>query len=259
MVLRMAGALRFSRLTPMTWTELVLSAAPDRGDRLAVTEVRTGEVLSYATLARRVTQAAAGLRRRGLRPGERVAVDLPPGIALLLAVHSVSWAGGVVSLSHPNGQARMIVTHGPVSPQESRPVFTVEPTPGASPFHELYTGEALEFGPIAGPALALGERVLSQADLTDDLRRLAKSGLFARDDVILAAVSDRLRLLRLLDVALMAGAHVVLAYGPTLIGCRVLMAEHRAGVLVAPPELARKVAGQPGVRVFDEAMFGQRP
>lgn len=259
MVLRMAAAVRLPRLNIMTWTELVLSAAPERGDRLAVTEVRTGEVLSYAALSRRVTQAAAGLRRRGLRPGDRVSVDLPPGIALLLAVHAVSWAGGVVSFAHPNGRARMAVTYNRFDPEETRQVFTVEPTPGASTFAELYTGDALEFGPIAGPALALGDRVLSQADLTDDLRRMAKGGMIGRGDVVLAAVSDRLRSLRLLGLALTAGAHVVLAYEPTLIGCRVLMSEHRATMMVGPADLGRRLAGQRGIRVVDEMVFSQRP
>ena len=69
-------------------------------------------MLSYAAFARRVTHAAAGLRRYGLRYGDRVLVNLPLGAALPVAVHAVAWAGGVAVLGelrrgpdddHPSG------------------------------------------------------------------------------------------------------------------------------------------------------------
>ncbi|WP_343949615.1 AMP-binding protein [Nonomuraea longicatena] len=234
----------------MTWTELVMSAAPGRGDRPAVTDVRTGEVLTYATLAKRVTHAAAGLRRYGLRYGDRVLVDLPPGAAMPTAAHAVAWAGGVVVLNRP----------GSDSPPRSRsiPFGIVAPQRREGPKEALglldLVGETeVEFGPLAGPALSAGaDRVLTHEELAGDLRRLATRLLITKDDVVLVAVSDRLRALRTMDMALMSGAHMVVAHEPTLIGCRVLASEHQATLVVAPFELARRLLGNPYLRVVDE-------
>lgn len=224
----------------MTWTELVLSAAPARADRPAVTEIRTGESLSYAALHRRITQIAAGLRDRGVRPGHRVLVDLPPGLPMLVGTHAAAWAGGVVCFADPGGEAVLSIADAAV-------------------LGELAGGGALEFGPIAGPALILKGRVLTHADLTDDLRRSAKSGLVPADEVVLAAVADRVRLLRLFDLALLAGGRLVLAHEPTVLGLRVLAAEHAAGLVVAPGEVARRFAGAEGFRVVDESALERRP
>ncbi|MEU8142463.1 acyl-CoA ligase (AMP-forming), exosortase A system-associated [Nonomuraea sp. NPDC048901] len=62
-------------------------------DRPAVTY--QDETLSYAELARRVGQAASGLRRLGLRRGERVVVYLEKRIETVVAMFAVSAAGGV--------------------------------------------------------------------------------------------------------------------------------------------------------------------
>ncbi|MEV0586224.1 AMP-binding protein [Nonomuraea sp. NPDC050310] len=224
----------------MTWTELVLSAAPARGERPAVTEIRTGEALTYAALSRRITLIAGGLRRRGLRPGHRILIDLPPGLNLLVGTHAAAWAGGVVCFADPGGEATMAIDD-----------------PGA--LNALAAGgEALEFGPIAGPAMILGGQVLTQADLTDDLRRLSKAGLIRPGDVLLASLTDRLRSLRLLDLALLNGAHIVLAHEPTVLGLRVLAAEHGAGVVAVPADLARRLAGQTELRVLEDSAFARR-
>ncbi|MFI6298044.1 AMP-binding protein [Nonomuraea sp. NPDC050790] len=235
----------------MTWTELVMNAAPAGGDRPAVTDVRTGEVMTYATLVRRVTHAAAGLRRHGLRYGDHVMVDLPPGAALPCAVHAIAWSGGVVLLN-PGGATRLAVVN---RKRESRAekVFTFEPGPGPDRFAGLVGEERVDFGPLAGPALTLdGRRVLSHEELAGDLRRLASRLLIGKDDVVLVAVTDVFKALRTLDLALMCGAHVVVAHEPTLIGCRVLASEHAATLVVAPYELARRLLGDPLLRVVDD-------
>lgn len=239
------------------WTELVLNSAPEQGDRPAVTDVRTGEVLTFSGFARRVMLGAAGLRRRGLRTGDRVIVDLPPGATLPLAVHTVAWAGGVVVCPYTDNTARMMITQGKweQTEPEVRQVFTVEPTAGASLFTDLIRGEPWEFGPITGPALDLGGgRVLTNNELASDLREVAARGLVRKGDVVLAAVTDRPCLVRLVDVALMSGAQVIIAHDPTLIGCRVLAEEHRATVVIAPRELARRLA-LPGRRVLEEPVL----
>ncbi|MFI6323832.1 AMP-binding protein [Nonomuraea sp. NPDC050556] len=245
------------------WTELVLRSVPEQGDRPAVTDVRTGEVLTFAAFERRVTHAAAGLRRRGLRSGDRVVVDLPPGAALPLAVHSVAWAGGVVVCPNSEGDAtaRMMITQGKwshVEGGEIRQVFTMEPTEGASPFSDLLRGQPWEFGPISGPAVDCGGRVLSDNELASALRDMAAREVVREGDVVLAAITDRPRLVRLIDLSLMVGAKVIIAHDPTLIGCRVLAEEHRATVVVANRDLARRMGLHPGRRILEEAVLSSR-
>ncbi|MEV0593931.1 AMP-binding protein [Nonomuraea cavernae] len=238
----------------MTWTELVMGAAPTRGDQPAVTDVRTGEMLSHAAFARRVTHVAAGLRRHGLRYGDRVLVDLPLGAGLAVAVHSVAWSGGVAVLGS-SGTARMMIAHRGYDADavDVQHVFSMEPVSGAKPFGELIGERTVEFGPLAGPALSVdGERILHHDELAGDLRKLATRLLVGPDDVVLAAVSDGFKGLRVLDLAMMAGAHVVIAHEPSLIGCRVLAHERAATLVVAPYELARRLLGDPTLRVVDE-------
>ncbi|NUR85655.1 MAG: AMP-binding protein, partial [Nonomuraea sp.] len=121
----------------MTWTELVMAAAPSKGDQPAVSDVRTGEVLSYAAFARRVTRAAAGLRRDGLAYGDHVLVDVPLGATLPVAVHAVAWAGGVAVLGGA-GRARTVITQGPgPAAVAADKVYSFRPSPGALPFAGL--------------------------------------------------------------------------------------------------------------------------
>lgn len=231
-----------------------MSAAPTQGDQPAVSDVRTGDVLSYAAFARRVTRAAAGLRAHGLRYGERVLVDVPQGAHLPVAVHAVAWAGGTAVLS-ASGASRFMIAHEGHDPTAAKvdQVFSFLPAPGARPFGELLSSGTVEFGPLAGPALTLdGERLLDNAELTTDLHRLASRLVIAKDDVLISAVSEPFRGLRVIDLAMMSGAHVVVAHEPSLVGCRVLAQERRATVVVAPYDLARRLLGNPLLRVVDE-------
>ncbi|WP_155129187.1 AMP-binding protein [[Actinomadura] parvosata] len=238
----------------MTWTELVMAAAPMQGEQPAVSDVRTGEVLSYSAFARRVTRAAAGLRAQGLRYGDHVLVNVPLGAFLPVAVHAVAWAGGVAELS-ATGTARLMIAQDRYDPEAVKvdQVFAFRPTPGARPFADLLTAGAVEFGPLAGPAFTLdGVRVLDNTDLATDLRRLAARLVVGKDDVVISAVSEPFRGLRVIDLAMTAGAHVVVAHEPSLVGCRVLAQERRATMIVAPYDLARRLLGDPILRVVDE-------
>ncbi|RSN07587.1 hypothetical protein DMB42_23425 [Nonomuraea sp. WAC 01424] len=239
----------------MTWTELVMGSAPSKGDQPAVSDVRTGEVLSYAQFARRVTRAAAGLRRDGLTAGDRVLIDLPLGAALPVAVHAVAWAGGIAVLRGA-GPARMMITLGrhDADVAAADRVYAFRPTPGAFPFAGLLNASPLEFGPLAGAALALGAgRVLDHDELAADLRNLAARLVIGKDDVVVNVAGDLVKGLRVLDLAVMSGAHVVIAANePTVIGCRVLAAERGATMVVAPYDVARRLLGDPSLRVVDE-------
>lgn len=67
----------------------------DDADRIAIADLASRETLDCASFARRVDGVAGSLIRRGLAPGDRVAMLTPPGIDLLVAVYGVWRAGGV--------------------------------------------------------------------------------------------------------------------------------------------------------------------
>jgi acyl-CoA synthetase (AMP-forming)/AMP-acid ligase II len=64
-------------------------------DATAVADLASRETIDFKTFTQRVEAVAAGLRRRGLVDGDRVAMLTPPGIDLLVAVYGVWRAGGV--------------------------------------------------------------------------------------------------------------------------------------------------------------------
>jgi acyl-coenzyme A synthetase/AMP-(fatty) acid ligase/pimeloyl-ACP methyl ester carboxylesterase len=79
-----------------------LSAALDdrRNDATtAFVDLATDESVTFAQLAERVDAVASELRRRGLQPGDHVAMLTPPGIDLVAAVYGVWRAGGVTVIA----------------------------------------------------------------------------------------------------------------------------------------------------------------
>ena len=75
-----------------TWAALVERA---HDSSLAYADGHTGATVSFAQLHDRVMGIARGLVERGLQPGDRVAVLVPPSVDLLAAVYGVWRAGGV--------------------------------------------------------------------------------------------------------------------------------------------------------------------
>ena len=65
---------------------------------MAVAEVHDGRVgtTSFAELEPRIADLAAGLRADGVRPGDRVALLVPPGVDLTVAVYACWRAGAVI-------------------------------------------------------------------------------------------------------------------------------------------------------------------
>ena len=76
---------------PQLWAELEARADDDTA---AIVEVG-GRTVSWRVFNRRVAEVAAGLVERGVRPGERVALLVPPSADLALAVYAV-WRSGAV-------------------------------------------------------------------------------------------------------------------------------------------------------------------
>jgi len=67
--------------------------------------------LSYRDLAERARRAAAGLRRAGVRPGERVAMMMPTGAAFLEAFLGLLYAGAVPAPIYPPTSPAQIGEH----------------------------------------------------------------------------------------------------------------------------------------------------
>lgn len=77
------------------YLDVLAAHARHAPDRAAVRDVH-GE-LSYGQLWSSVTRVAAGLRHRGVRPGDRVVTALPPGCAHLTAILGAMLSGAVAT------------------------------------------------------------------------------------------------------------------------------------------------------------------
>ncbi|MEU1391262.1 MULTISPECIES: AMP-binding protein [unclassified Nonomuraea] len=196
------------------WTETVLLRAAALGPRVAVAEAASGATLTYGTLAVRARQAAQGLRRRGLRPGDPVVVLLRGGCHLPVAGYAVLAAGGVV-VSIPGGPAaagaRIMITDrddADAIAQEAdiRQVYSFTGIPGTAGFDSLLGAD----GPIEPTA------------------RLTTARKVGAADVVLVAGAD----LRAYDMVLGAGARLVAAHEPDPAECRRIITEHDVTLLI---------------------------
>ena len=74
------------------WADLDARRADDG---IAFVDLATGDSVTFAEFLRRVESVVAELTRRGLEPGDRVAMLAPPGVDLVAAVYGVWRARGV--------------------------------------------------------------------------------------------------------------------------------------------------------------------
>jgi O-succinylbenzoic acid--CoA ligase len=81
---------RQATLTPVLVDAWLPRAAARRPERAAV------NAIGYAELEREATRGARRLAARGVRPGDRVGVELPPGEAFCVALHACLLLGAVV-------------------------------------------------------------------------------------------------------------------------------------------------------------------
>ena len=77
------------------WSAL-LERVRDTPDELAVAEVASGRRMTFAQLEADIAAVAAGLAADGVRPGQRVAMLVPPGIDLTVALYACWRIGAVV-------------------------------------------------------------------------------------------------------------------------------------------------------------------
>jgi acyl-CoA synthetase (AMP-forming)/AMP-acid ligase II len=260
-----------------TVTRAVLGAVRENavrhGDRAAVREAR--RQLGFSRLAAVVPAAAAGLVRRGVRPGDVGAIHLAGVCDFTLALHTVTAAGAVPVPLPPGGSAgelaammtesgaRFLLTGGEpaavalAATERSyvRQVFAFGEVPGTTPFTRLVAaGEAASGGPAAeGEAGApdagidpLGDLALrlcdppeefTHADRLADLYRLAGSVGIGDADVL---VCGRRELpvatwIGLIDLCLIHGATFAAASGPGVRELASAIERHEATVAVVTP------------------------
>ncbi|WP_327417491.1 AMP-binding protein [Streptomyces sp. NBC_01233] len=88
-------------------------------DRIALVEDATGRTYTYAALRRAIDQTALWLSRRGLRPGDAVALAAGNSYEMIAAYHGILAAGGLVlsldPLGTPDEWSRALRTAGPRS------------------------------------------------------------------------------------------------------------------------------------------------
>ena len=88
------------------WLPRAAAVSPDR----CAVETEDKEVVSYAQLYRRATEAAGRLGSRGVRPGDRVGIVLDPGIEFVVTFHACLLLGAVAMPISPRLPAPEIAT-----------------------------------------------------------------------------------------------------------------------------------------------------
>ncbi len=102
--------------SPPLWAALD-ERAGDPAPAVAELSGRRTRTVSFGLLRRRVSELAAGLAAHGLRPGDRVALLVPPGADLTAAVYACWRAGAVIVVADaglgPRGLASALRAAGP--------------------------------------------------------------------------------------------------------------------------------------------------
>ncbi|MEU8419560.1 alpha/beta fold hydrolase [Micromonospora sp. NPDC048835] len=203
------------------WAELA-ARAEDRSVAL-VELARNGRQVSWALLWQRIREIAAGLAACGVRPGDRVALLVPPGADLTAAVYACLRIGAVIVVADPGlGLAGMNRAM-----RSADPAYLVAVGPGLAVARALrWPGRRLGAGPGAAAwgALTLGKLARLGADVDelpsppgpdDDAAVLFTSGSTgpAKGAVYthrqLAAMRDALS-----DIGVRADAGIVAAFAP---------------------------------------------
>lgn len=141
----------------------VLARAAAFGGKPALIDAASGHALSYRELADGATRIASALARRGIKPGEVIAVWLPNGHEHALIVLGAWLAGAVVQPANPqlraaelarllnDAGARYLIAlpaawngaRDALQGCDLREVFVVGEAPAATPFLALLEGPAL--------------------------------------------------------------------------------------------------------------------
>jgi acyl-coenzyme A synthetase/AMP-(fatty) acid ligase len=251
----------------VTVTEHLLGLAPGRYGRSALVDPASGVTISYASLAAMVRAAAAGLARRGMRPGDVAGVYVTGPVAFALASQSIRAAGGVPAPAAPGSchdviaarltecDARILITDGPLAHSSLdiaersrvRQVISFGEIGGVTRFDALMRGGTMRPLPRCGEHALLawthgqdGSQVqgpVTHRELVAELKKLAADAKVAAWDVILAGPpsGDGRGYSALLDLALAVGATVVGIPSVKPADLLALGRSHRATVAFVPP------------------------
>jgi non-ribosomal peptide synthetase component E (peptide arylation enzyme) len=252
----------------VTVTEHVLGLAPGRYGRSALVDPACGVVISYSSLAAKVRAAAAGLTKRGMRPGDVAGVHVTSAVAFALASQAIRAAGGVPSLAAPGAaagviasqltecDARILITDSRLAcaaqdiaeRSRVRQVISFGEASGVTRFDALLSAGTLRPLSRSAGQLALlawtadpggGPRPLpvTHAELAAQIRELASETKLAAWDVVLAGPpsGDGRGYCALLDLALTVGATVIGAPSHGGADLLALSRSHRATVAFVPP------------------------
>jgi acyl-CoA synthetase (AMP-forming)/AMP-acid ligase II len=225
------------------FAQQVLARAAAFGERAALVDAASGHALSYAQLADGAARIGAALARRGLAPGEVVAVWLPNGAEHALALLG-AWLAGAAVLPlnpqlRPTELARLLEDAGArylVAPPAAieaardalagcalREVFAVGEAPSATPFAALLADEprlpvrvdpaAVALLPYSSGTTGLPKGVmLSHRALAANARQMAQWPLPAEEHTVAVCVAP---MFHAFGVVLYHG--VLLARGATIV------------------------------------------
>jgi long-chain acyl-CoA synthetase len=122
---------------PRNVSDLVARAAEQSPDRLAFAEAGTDVAVNWSTLDKAVDAEARRLLDAGVQPGDRVVIQLPTGVAFVVALFGAMRAGAIavpMSADLPDRERTRIVEHStPKLVVDAAPdlTATAEPVRGA--------------------------------------------------------------------------------------------------------------------------------
>lgn len=275
-------------LSGLRLTEFVLSRAAGLGDKPAIIDGTTGRALSYRELKAAIGRCAAVLARRGVAPGDVLALVGPncPGYAIVF--HAAAVAGAAVSTINPLAPAAEIAGQlrhsgarwiaGPSAlMQEKGRLATdaagldsaatlefgeadgaIQPSavpPGATvrPARQM-SSDDLAYLPYSSGTTGLPKGVMiSHRNLVANLCQVRAVHRVRPADVILAALPwfHIFGLLTSLNLALREGATIVTMPRFELAEFLRLVQEHRVTRVTVVPPIVLALAKQPAVAACD--------
>ncbi|MEV0129196.1 AMP-binding protein [Dactylosporangium sp. NPDC050688] len=265
--------------------QLVLRHAARLGGKPALLDAATGDVITYAALARGVGRVAAALAARGFGPGDVLAVHSTNRPDYALAVYGAMAAGGTVTGADPSltaaelaaqladAGARLLVTEAPLlerAAEAARRAGVEEVLVFGGTFGALVEHDHPPATAVADPDADLDRAVaalpyssgtsglpkgveLTHAAVVTNVRQALAVLDFTEDDVVLAVAPfcHVIGLTLLMTGGLAAGATVVTLPRFDLEAFLRAIQDRRVTLTIVVPPVVRALAGHPLVDRFN--------